>query len=255
MCIRDRAVISFLDNIFQKERGNSQLSVGIVSPFTAQANYLQRQITKNFAAETLERHQLLIGTPYSFQGEERDIMLLSFALDNETHPSAFHYLNKEDVFNVSITRAKIHQHVFISFNEKNLKAESLTARFINRLENFSATHKTSQNTTASNNFLQEVLSIIKPINPDEILIAFPIAGIEIDIVILKNNKTYCIDLIGFPGVFEEGLSIERWRMLERVGLQVFYLPFSKWHYDKELCKKALFHFLEGEIAHNGTIIE
>ena len=131
----------------------------------------------------------------------------------------------------------------------------MTARFINRLENFSATHKTSQDTTASNDFLQEVLSIIKPINPDEILIAFPIAGIEIDIVILKNNKTYCIDLIGFPGVFEEALSIERWRMLERVGLQVFYLPFSKWHYDKELCKKALFNFLEEEITHNGTIIE
>jgi len=38
--IEAQAVISFLDNIFQKERGDSQLSVGIVSPFTAQANYL-----------------------------------------------------------------------------------------------------------------------------------------------------------------------------------------------------------------------
>ena len=253
--IEAQAILSFLKNLFQEERIDSKLSIGIVSPFTAQANHLQRQITKYFAAETLEKHQVLIGTPYSFQGEERDIMLLSFALDNETHPSAFHYLNKEDVFNVSITRAKINQHVFISFDEKHLKLKSLTARFINRLENFSAKNKTSQNATSSNDFLQQVLAIIKPIEPDEILIAFPIAGIEIDIVVLKNNKTYCIDLIGFPGVFEEALSLERWRMLERVGLRIFYLPFSKWHYDTELCKKALLKFLEEERVNNGTIIE
>lgn len=35
---------------------------------------------------------------------------------------------------------------------------------------------------------------------------------------------------------------------ERVGLRIFYLPFSKWHYDKELCKKALLIFLEEEIV-------
>ena len=245
--IEAQAVLSFLNNLFQQERMDSKLSIGILSPFTAQANHLQRQITKHFAAETLEKHQVLIGTPYNFQGEERDVMLLSFALDNGTHPSAFHYLNKEDVFNVSVTRAKIQQHVFISFDEKKLKRKSLTARFINRLENFSANNKASQNALASNDFLQQVLPVIKSIEPDEILIAFPIAGIEIDIVVLKNNKTYCIDLIGFPGVFEEALSLERWRMLERVGLRIFYLPFSKWHYDKELCQKALLKFLEGAI--------
>ncbi|GEM_PF-6533966 len=62
------------------------------------------------------------------------------------------------------------------------------------------------------------------------------------------NQTYCIDLIGFPGVFEEALSLERWRMLERVGLRIFYLPFSKWHYDRALCERTILNFLENKSA-------
>ena len=92
-------------------------------------------------------------------------------------------------------------------------------------------------------FLDNLITTVQTIEPDEILIAFPIAGIEIDIVVIKNNRTYCIDLIGFPGLFEAALSLERWRMLERVGLRIFYLPFSQWHYDKQLSKSALVNFL------------
>ena len=240
-----QTILSFLNNILSNlsPLTNQSVSIGIISPFSAQANHLQRQLTKVLPAEVIERYQILVGTPHHFQGEERDIMLISLALDDNSHAAAFHYLNKEAIFNVSITRAKNKQHVFHSFDLGKLNPDSLTARYLHRLTHFSENKKVSQNASTSNPFLKEVLTIVQSIEPDEILIAFPIAGIEIDIVVLKNQQTYCIDLIGFPGVFEEALSLERWRMLERVGLRIFYLPFSQWHYDKQLCKSALENFL------------
>ena len=59
-----------------------------------------------------------------------------------------------------------------------------------------------------------------------------------------KEKLFCIDLIGFPGEFETALPIERWRMLERVGLSTFTLPFSAWYFDKEKCVAALRDFFK-----------
>ena len=247
--IEVQSILAFLRAILKDQLPlHEPLSIGLLSPFSAQANHLQRQLSKSFSAEVIERYQILVGTPHHFQGEERDIMLISFALDDNSHAAAFHYLNKEDVFNVSITRARNKQHVFHSFSLEKPNPSSLIARYLQRLTHFAKNKKVSQNSTASNPFLKEVLTIIQSIAPDKVLIAFPIAGIEIDIVVIKNHQTYCIDLIGFPGIFEEALSLERWRMLERVGLRIFYLPFSKWHYDKALCEQVLLKFLENKSA-------
>jgi len=43
---------------------------------------------------------------------------------------------------------------------------------------------------------------------------------------------------------EKVLPIERWRMLERVGLTTFALPFGAWYFDKEKCVHALRNFLK-----------
>ena len=77
----------------------------------------------------------------------------------------------------------------------------------------------------------------------EIYSAYPIAGVEIDIVLVKANKTCCIDLIGYPGAFEDALPVERHQMLERVGIRVFSLPFSHWNMRKTATKNALRAFV------------
>jgi len=218
-------------------------SIGILSPFRDQVDYLQRRILKLFSAEEMERHDILVGTPFVFQGEEKEIMFLTFALDNESHAAAFNYLNREDVFNVSITRARSLQHVFISFSSEKIKNDSLLARFIFGLENYNST-STYLNQKKADTFLEEIIEEIRSFGIEEWHVAFPIAGTEIDLVVVHEGKTFCIDLIGFPGEFETALPIERWRMLERVGLSTFTLPFSAWYFDKEKCVAALQDFLK-----------
>ena len=240
------SIFEMVKSIVEEEKNvavNLSQSIGVLSPFRDQVDYLQRRILKLFSAEELERHQILIGTPYAFQGEEKEIMFLSFALDEESHFAAFNYLAREDVFNVSITRARSLQHVFISFSREKIKNDSLLAKFIYGLENHNST-PAFLNQEKSDIFLEEVIESIRSFGIQEWHVAFPIAGTEIDLVVVHAGKNFCIDLIGFPGEFETALPIERWRLLERVGLSTFTLPFSAWYFDQERCVAALQDFLK-----------
>ncbi|HAP61245.1 MAG TPA: hypothetical protein DCR93_17695, partial [Cytophagales bacterium] len=66
-------------------------SLGILSPFAAQADFLRMEVGKQIAIGHIRRHQIQVGTPYAFQGAERDEMFLSFAVDPDTHPSVYPY--------------------------------------------------------------------------------------------------------------------------------------------------------------------
>ncbi|NQZ75795.1 MAG: AAA family ATPase [Ekhidna sp.] len=90
-------------------------SIGILSPFRDQVDYLGGRILKEISESDIVRHKIICGTAYSFQGEERDIMLLSMTIDDASHHSAVIHLNKPDVFNVAITRARSLQNIYISF--------------------------------------------------------------------------------------------------------------------------------------------
>ncbi|MEM8967718.1 MAG: ATP-binding protein, partial [Bacteroidota bacterium] len=89
-------------------------TIGILSPFRQQVEYLRKQVSENFDNELLERHQILIGTPYTFQGEERDIMLISLVVDREVHPSTFQILSREDVFNEVIIHCSERARVILT---------------------------------------------------------------------------------------------------------------------------------------------
>ncbi len=223
-------------------------SIGILSPFRAQVDELQKQVESTFSHDAISRHHIMIGTPQSFQGEERDLMFLSLALDQDAHPSAFQYLNREDVFNVSITRARSQQFVYHSFPIETVKSQSLLGRYLGYVR--SLQHPTSKPTSLNreDTFTKEVLSFLGQHGVQEKYIAYPIAGVEVDIVVVVNGKTFCIDLVGFPGAFEEALSIDRWEVLGRVGLQTFMLPYSWWIFEKVKTENDLLAFLQIPIA-------
>ncbi len=218
-------------------------SIGILSPFREQVNYFQKQISQRFSAQQIERHRILVGTPFNFQGEERDVMLLSFVLDNTSHPSAFQYLNRADVFNVSITRARALQHVYTSFDPKQFSFNNLVFDYVNSLTQNTDTTQHSHD-VPPDEFMLEVADTLLDFEVRQLYRAYPIAGVEIDIVVINQaGQTRCIDLVGYPGEHEDVLPLERWRMLERVGMRVFFLSYSRWYFEQERCVDALREFV------------
>ena len=55
---------------------------------------------------------MTVGTAHTFQGDERDVMLLSFCADPTSHRSTVTFLNNENLFNVAVTRARRRQVIY-----------------------------------------------------------------------------------------------------------------------------------------------
>lgn len=101
-----RAVVKELERLLleQQYRG----SVGVVSPFRAQTNYIRDLIHANGALlQALMRADYLVDTVHKFQGDERDVILFSPVISSGTPHGAINFLKRTPhLFNVAITRAR-----------------------------------------------------------------------------------------------------------------------------------------------------
>ena len=83
-------------------------SVGVVSPFRAQANLIRQLISEDHQLERcLVGADFLSDTVHKFQGDERDVMIFSPVLAKGITSGALSFLkNNGNLFNVAITRAR-----------------------------------------------------------------------------------------------------------------------------------------------------
>ena len=97
-----------LENYFKKigkERIlDERLDVGIISPYRAQVQYLRHQLKKKEWAKPY-RHLISVNTVDGFQGQERDIILISLVRANDEGQIGF--LRDLRRMNVAITRARM----------------------------------------------------------------------------------------------------------------------------------------------------
>jgi very-short-patch-repair endonuclease len=90
-------------------------TVGVVSPFKIQANRIYDAVLQAFESNLPEKWNFHVDTANGFQGDERDIILLSL-VGGKTMPRGAEWFLKNDtspnLFNVAVSRAKIILHVF-----------------------------------------------------------------------------------------------------------------------------------------------
>ncbi len=212
-------------------------SIGIISPFRAQVELLEKLLYDNFSISEINRHNIRVGTAYSFQGEERDSMFLSFAVDSESHHSAINHINKEDVFNVAITRARNRQFIYHSVTKKDLKVDSLLYKYLSKPDNIN--NNISSSNSEHDKFLNEVTSALNRWTFNDHWVGFAIAGLKLDILVRSGDKYFGLDLVGYPGEFADTFGIERYRILNRAGINIFPLPYSDWYFEREKTENTL----------------
>ncbi|WP_422082826.1 AAA domain-containing protein [Ulvibacterium sp.] len=216
-------------------------SIGVLSPFRSQVEYISKMLFDQFTLEIIERHHIKIGTPYSFQGEERDVMYLSMVVDSNTHHSAHIHLNKPEVFNVSITRARHQQHIYFSVDHPDLKPENLFRKYLAQGNKQKA--KGDYIPTGYDTFLEEVKQSLPQSVFENYWENYKIADTTLDLLFKINDQYLGVDLIGYPGAYEHALSIERIRILRRANVQVFPISFADWYFEKETVLLRLKSFL------------
>ena len=225
-------------------------TLGILSPFRAQVEHLGQRLGERFGDRALARHDVRVGTPYAFQGAERDMMFLSFVLDTESHPSAFRYLERADVFNVAVTRARNRQEVFVSLDPGDpvLEGCGLLRRF---LEHMLEDGLSPSPRAVDEPFLVAVRHRLE-LEGFRVWPAYAIAGLEVDLVIEREARCLGIDLVGRPGAFAGAFELERYRLFNRAGLRLLPLPWSAWRQDSAACVRAICD-AAGESSHDGAV--
>lgn len=102
-----KTIINELENLIINN--DYKGSIGIVTPFKAQADRIRSTIEKNEKMKIyLHLHNnFLVDTVHKFQGDERDVMIFSTVISDGTVSSTIKFLkNTGNLFNVGITRAK-----------------------------------------------------------------------------------------------------------------------------------------------------
>lgn len=93
---------------------NRDKSIGVITPFVNQKNLIEQMLKK----ENL--NHVTCGTVHAFQGDEKDVVLFSTAITDQTKAGTYEWLkNNKELINVATSRAK--DRLVVYSNSRNLE--------------------------------------------------------------------------------------------------------------------------------------
>lgn len=89
-------------------------SIGVITPFVNQKEYIDALLKEEGITD------VTCGTVHAFQGDEKDVILFSMALTNQSHKGTYQWLkNNKELINVATSRAR--QQLVILGSERNME--------------------------------------------------------------------------------------------------------------------------------------
>jgi len=209
--------------------GREAHSIGIMSFFSKQAKLIEQLLFKHFSVNEIRKHDIRVGTPFTFQGDERDVMYISCCIDVNSTIASYHQLNRDDVFNVAITRARDQQKVYLSCRKEEIQKSTLLKKYIDFVDTYlpSKREKESAEIKIRDKFQDDVCQELTALGI-RVYKNYRIAGKSLDIIAVHNNMCLAIDLVGYLGNLRDVLPLRRFKLLYRAGLPSFLLPFNEW---------------------------
>ena len=89
-------------------------SVGLMTPFRAQADALERAVLERFTVHELAALDLRVGTVHGFQGNERDVVIVSLAIGPDQDSASWRFVEDPHLFAVLATRARKQMTLLLS---------------------------------------------------------------------------------------------------------------------------------------------
>jgi len=186
---------------------------------------------KVFDNDTILRHKLDVGTAHTFQGDERDIMLLSWTFAPNSHGQSLMFAQKPNLFNVAITRARHKAINFIS-REVNELPEGLLRNYLEYVKKVSST---TFKDTFKNDFEKIVFSALKeefPSLKDKIKAGVEMGSVSADIVIDKT----VVEIDGVLDNIEPKYNdMKKQAIIERCGYSVVRITKREWQISQQAC--------------------
>ncbi|MEU8338280.1 sigma-70 family RNA polymerase sigma factor [Micromonospora tulbaghiae] len=203
-------------------------SIGVVSLLSTsgQALYLLTRLREEIGEEEMERRRIRVGDSYTFQGDERDIVLVSMVV--EPHSGSVSAFTKRDHHrrvNVAASRARDQLWVFHSVQPADLREDDARGLLLTYCQNVNVADEAYDDLErrCDSDFEREVLRRIlrRGYRP---LPQFRIGGYRIDFVLpAPDGRRLAIECDGdaYHGPDQWESDMRRQAVLERVGNCVF----------------------------------
>lgn len=228
----------------ERENPDSPITIGIISPFRAQVEQLKISLSKVISDYMMEKHKIEIGTAHTFQGDERDIILISWAFANNSFPQSLTFLQKPNLFNVAVTRAKNKMINFVSKDFTDLP-DGLFRSYLSYIKEYDEKHekiinKELDENTYKNSFEREVAETLRDLGY-EIQAGVDLGGVNADILV--NNK-FVIECDGLKDNIKSNMkNMKKQAIIERCGFKVCRFSYREWLKSNEACINRISNYL------------
>lgn len=224
--------------IIEDERKNpdNPVSIGIISPFRAQVEQLKISVPKVLSDYMIKKHRIEIGTAHTFQGDERDIILMSWTFANNSYPQSITFLQKPNLFNVAVTRARSKCISFVSHDLETMP-DGHFRHYVSYLKNYKERKAALQNNEIDENIYKnklerEIAQSIRELD-HKVVAGADIAGLSADLLV--DNK-FIIEVDGVEDNKKTHMSnMKKQSILERCGYKVKRITYREWQYSQKAC--------------------
>ena len=224
--------------IIEDERKNpdNPVTVGIISPFRAQVEQLKVSVSKVLSDYMIKKHEIEIGTAHTFQGDERDIMIISWAVADNSYVQSLMFMQKANLFNVAITRGRNKVINFVSRNPRELP-EGHFRNYVSYMQEY----QNKQNAVISgeideniykNSLEREVAEKIRELD-HKVTAGSDVAGLSADLVV---DDKFVVEIDGLEDKQKSYMSnMKKQAIIERSGFKVKRITFREWQYSPKAC--------------------
>jgi len=264
-----KAIVERIAEMCGNNRYDEKTMGVVVLQGEAQAALIENQLLERLGAEEMERRRLVCGNPYSFQGDERDIMFLSLVAATNERIGPLVKAADERRFNVAASRARDMMVLFHSVTCDDLSASCLRRQILDFFEKTRpqqiagidrdelerrAAHDNRRVVTPPAPFESwfEVDVALELLRKDfAVLPQHEVASKRIDLVVEGGQARLAVECDGdnWHGADRYEADMQRQRQLERCGWEFFRVREAAFYSNKENALIGLWQALEERDIH------
>ena len=210
-------------------------SIGVVSPFTAQARLIDGMAKARFGEDALDDLDFVSGTAHRLQGDERDAVIISCVLAPGVSKSGARWIEKErNLLNVAVSRARRALIVLGHPRIGELGSPTLSSLRVylseaTRKENTASPYATFRTDSNAEQLLLEAMQ-----HHDLVPYAkLDVAGYELDFALLQQGIRLNIEVDGDQHLDARGRQrrqdLARDRVLQNLGWTILRVPAWQCH--------------------------
>ena len=230
----------------------------------AQAALIESQLLERLGAEEMERRRLICGNPYSFQGDERDIIILSLVAANNERIGPLAKPADERRFNVAASRARDQMILFHSVTRDDISTHDLRLRLLDFFDNTRPPQIAGiERDELERRAAKDNRSVMSPPKPFDswfevdvalellrrgfiVIPQYEVAGKRIDLVVEGGQARLAVECDGdnWHGADHYEADMQRQRQLERCRWEFFRVRESAFYANTEGALAGLWKALE-----------